>query len=179
MGKIKERIIKNKNEIELLAAFGLVIIIIVIASFNYNRSYNIQYSSDGIKYQSNNLNEVKPIKVEVRGVFLKNEFGTQTSFEGDIIVDGINSYGAGHSNIFAFSRQMMSFIENEKFEGFIFASDKMEEITITLDRTDSSKEEGYSFFNGWLISTPCKNREQAVDISNKLIQKLHRDVQIK
>ena len=179
MEEMKMSKVKKNSNLVLLMLLSVFVIVIVIASYNYNRSYNIQYLSDGIKYQSNNLDEVKPVKVEIKGVFLKNGFGTDISFQGDIIIDGIKSYGAGHSNVFAFSRQMMSFIENEKFKGFIFASDKMKEITITLDRTDNSKEEGYSFFNGLLISAPCKNREKAVDISNRLIQKLHKSVQIR
>lgn len=169
----------------ILINFRIIIVLIILlalillSGYEYSQEYQIQYIYDGIKFQTNNLESAIPINIKVNGIFLKGNFGYTNQFEGEIIIDGKMCYAqdvrGAKSNKYSFSKQKMSRIESDSFKGSIFIGDKMSEITITIDEPNSTV---FSFMNGWMISAPCESRNQAIDISNKLIQKLHKDVLI-
>lgn len=63
--------------------------------------------------------------------------------------------------------------------GMIFIGGMFEKLTIEIDEPDGSGGYSWSGKNGWMISAPCNNRAEAVEVSNMLIQKLHKDLVIK
>lgn len=169
------------TNIKTIIAICFILALVVFYCYKYNQTYIIQYNYDGIKYQSNNLNSGMPLSIEVNGVYKKGYFGNPDIFEGKIIIDGELCYGQyqHRSYKYAFNKYKMSQIENDNFKGHFFIGDMFKEVTIEIHETESPGVVKFSYMNGWLISAPSENRDQAVKISNKLIQKLHKDVNIK
>jgi hypothetical protein len=169
------------TNIKTLITICFILALVVFGSYKYNQTYVIKYTYDGIKYQSNNLNSGIPMSIEVDGVYKKGYFGNPDIFEGSIVLGGELCYGQyrHRSHEYAFNNYKMSQIESDNFKGSFFINDMFKEITITLHEIESTGNESFSYNDGWLISAPSENREQAVNISNKLIQKLHKDVNIK
>lgn len=169
------------TNIKTIIAICFILALVVFYCYKYNQTYVIQYNYDGIKYQANNLNSGMPLQIEIDGVYKKGYFDNPDIFEGKIIINGETCYGQyGHRSYeYAFNKYKMSQIESDSFTGSIFIDDMFKEITIEIHEFDIKGLESFSYRNGWLISAPSVNREQAVYISNKLIQKLHKEVNIK
>jgi hypothetical protein len=150
-------------------------------NYKYNQTYVIKYTYDGIKHQANNLNSGIPLSIEVDGVYKKGYFGNADTFDGKIIIDGELCYSQYRykSHEYGFNNYNMSQIESDSFTGSLFIADMFNEISIEIHETGINGMESFSYMNGWLISAPSENREKAANISNKLIQKLHKDIIIK
>lgn len=157
--------------------------LVIFSSYKYNQIYVIQYTYDGIKYQANNLNSGVPLSIEVNGVYKKGYFGNLDKFEGKIIIDGELCYvpdgDRSRGYEYSFNKYKMSPIASDNFKGFFFIGDMFKEISVEIDEPENTGGDKFSYRYSWLISAPSENREQAVQISNKLIQKLHKDVNIK
>lgn len=180
MAKLNSFLDKNKYFFVLIL---IVIGLLLITLRYYSKEYTINNSYNGIKYQSNGIDKSINVKIEISGEYLKGFLGRTDMFKGKIIINGENCFAisgdGSRSDKYEFNKEKMSYIETDSFEGFIFVEDYMRNITITIDKIKDIDNEIYSFNNGWLISAPCKSRDEAVNISNKLIQKLHNDVLIK
>lgn len=172
------------RNIKPIILWTIIIFLVAIYIYDYNQAYNvghsINYSFDGIKYQSNNTDSGTPIKLIINGVY-KKEFGTRNYiFEGDIIVDNELCYASSNgSNIYAFNDYRMSSIENSRFKGDFFASDSMNEITIVISVPRQDGGRTFSYKDGWLISAPSNTRSEAIEISNRLIHPFHERINIK
>jgi hypothetical protein len=168
------------TNIKTIVAICFILALVVFYCYKYNQTYVIQYNYDGIKYQANNLNSGIPLQIEIDGVYKKGYFGNPDTFEGKIIIDGELYYSQyrHRSNEYAFNKYKMSQIESDNFEGHFFIDDMFKEITIEIHEPESLGKVRFSYLDGWLISAPSKNRAQAVYISNKLIQKQHKFVNI-
>ena len=70
-------------------------------------------------------------------------------------------------------------IKWDNFTGDLFISDMFREISIDILEPNDNGGQSFSYNDGWIIAAPCNIRSEAVEISNKLIQKLHKDVLIK
>lgn len=147
--------------------------------YRYNKEYNYGYkitlNYNGIKYQSNNIDSSTPVKIVIDGVYKKKHGTEDYMFEGDIIIDEELCY----ENEFAFNEYNMSSLENNSFKAMFFISDKMEEITIKILEPNGRDGLSFSYDGGWLISAPSNTRDEAVDVSNRLIRQLHKDIIIK
>jgi hypothetical protein len=187
MQKVGDKLKKHfKNA--LLSDYGILSMLIVVVCLSswlymlYIRPIDIKYKYSGMRYQAGNLQSAEPVSIEIKGKYERRWFDKPELFEGQIIIDGEICYaidgGGNKSNKYAFSKEKMSYIESDNFKGFIYNNQIMKEITISLLK-QSYSEETFIFRNGWFISAPSNNRKEAVEISNKLIQKLHKDVLIK
>lgn len=162
----------------------IILFLAVLYIYSYNKTYNIgntiNYSFDGIKYQANNIDSIKPIKIVINGTY-KKEYGTKNYlFKGDIIIDNELCYASSaESNIYHFNNYNMSSIENSNFSGDFFISDLMKEMTILIRVPKQDEGSTFSFEDGWLISAPAKSRTDAIEISKKLIYPLYDDLYIK
>jgi hypothetical protein len=167
--------------IKILIVVCIILALLVFINYKYNQTYAIKYTYDGIKYQANNLNSGIPLSIEVDGVYKKGYFGNPDIFVGKIIVDGELCYAQYRykSHEYGFNNYNMSQIESDKFEGHFFIGDMFKEITIEIHEPVSLGKARFSYLEGWLISAPAENRAQAVYISNRLIQKQHKDLIIK
>ncbi|NMA49978.1 MAG: hypothetical protein GX947_09505 [Tissierellia bacterium] len=142
---------------------------------------DIEYSYNGIKYQVGNLDYEEPINLEINGVYTKVRSSGEVLFKGDIIINGVKSIGYGNDgNEYAFNNESNhNVIKWDDFTGDVFISDKFKELSIDILRANGKEGYSFSYNDGWIISAPCNSRDEAVEISNKLIQKLHKDVLIK
>jgi hypothetical protein len=169
------------TSIKIVIAVSFILALLAFVNYKYNQTYVIKYTYDGIKYQANNLNSGIPLSIEVDGIYKKGHFGNADTFNGKITIDGELCYAQYRykSHEYGFNKYNMSQIESDRFTGSLFIGDMFKEITIEIHETSINGLESFSYMNGWLISAPSENREKAVNISNKLIQKLHKDVIIK
>lgn len=142
----------------------LAVIILLFALYisnNYNGD-TIRRSLDGIKYQSGNSRLYSVVKIEIDGILKEEEFGY--TFEGNITIDGEPS----SEKRFLFDEHNMSFLKTDSIRGMIYVSEGMKEISIEIYELDDRRNYTFSYDGGWVISAPCKNREEAVIITNKL-----------
>lgn len=172
---------KYKNITVLVTIF--IIGMLIVVCYKYSQPSEIDYTYQGIKYQIGNLNSDIPLNIKIKGAYKKGYWGNPDLFEGQIIIDGktlygVNGDGSG-SNKYAFNNEKMSSIQGDGFKGIIYNNNKMKEILIEVNELDSKGNERFSYLNGWLISAPCQNRKQAIYISNKIIQAIHKEVLIK
>ncbi len=173
----------DKNVFKGTLYLTILIVLIILSGYLYYIYMtpiiiDIEHTYKGIRYQANNLEYSAPIELKVKGTYKKSYFKSPTIFEGDIIIDGI-IYHPSFGEYYSFNEYMMTNIVGDDFMGFIFISDEFKEITIEVLEKDSPNTRSFSFENGWLISAPAENREEAVRISNRLIQKLHKNVILK
>lgn len=164
--------------------FVITVILIIIYAYKYNQNYNLEYkidyTHDAIKYQLNNINLETPLEIIIKGIYKKDHSTNHYIFKGDIIIDDEYFHGSGtDGNTYAFSKYNHTEIESESFRGTLFMNDMMSEITIQI--LEANNNGGYTFrdTDGWLISAPCNTRSEAISISNKLIRKLYKDINIK
>lgn len=164
----------------------LLIVIIFISTWSY-MAYtkpivtDIEYSYNGIKYQAGNLDYTEPVSIEINGIYTKMRSSGDIIFKGDIIVNGEMSVGYGNDGgEYSFnSESNHNVIKWDYFTGDLFISDMFREISIDILESNGNGGQSFSYNDGWIISAPCNNRSEAVEISNKLIQKLHKNVLIK
>lgn len=142
---------------------------------------DIEYSYNGIKYQAGNLDYEEPINIEIKGVYTKERSSGDILFKGDIIIDGVMSFGyENDGNEYAFNNESNhNVIKWDDFTGDVFIGDMFKELSIDVLEANGKEEHSFSYNDGWIIAAPCNNRSEAVEISNKLIQTLHKDVLIK
>lgn len=166
------------SNIRTIIVLCFLLFLAIYSTYKYNQTYEIQYSYEGIKYQANNLNSGTPVSIEIDGVYKKGYFGNADTFTGNILIDGALCYSQYRhkSHEYAFNNYNMGLIEAEGFKGDLFIGDMFNEITIELHEIDTKGLESFSYMNGWLISALSSNREQATQISNRLIQRLHKDI---
>jgi hypothetical protein len=171
------------TNIRALLVICIIVCLVLFGIYKFNQSYKIHYTYHGIKFQSYDLNYAKSLNIEINGIYKKGYFSQSDLFDGQIIIDGDMCYGilgdGTRSNKYAFNKEKVSIIESDNFKGSIFIGDMMREITIEINEPNITGGASFSYMNGWIISAPCENREQAVYISNKLVQNIYKDVLIK
>lgn len=170
----------------LLSRYVIIFTVIIFVGLYLwlTRPKEIQYKYNGIKYQIGNLQSEEPVSVEIKGKYKRNWIQKTELFQGQIKVNGELCY-VGHDpedikNTYVFKKMNISGIESSSFDGLLFISEMMREITIGIFETENPQGVStLSFKNGWLISAPCNSRAEAVDISNRLIQRFHKNEVIK
>ena len=132
---------------------------------------SLHYIYDGIKYHKENLELAECIKIEVDGEYKSRSFGYNDEFVGkikigDIIFDfsdyplKLNKYKMG-----VLDTDMSS---NYGFYGMMFINSMFKKITIEIHEY---KGDGVYCANQWMISAPCKNVKEAVELSQRLIRR--------
>lgn len=168
---------------KMIVITSILIISVVFFGFVYDKEYPVHYAFNGIKYQSNNMDSATPVQIKIDGVYKKGYFGNPHTFKGIMLIDGKQcyaTYGFGNrGDQYAFNEYKMSQIESDSFKGFIVIEDMMKKININIFEPSESGDMHFSYGNGWLISGPCSNRDEAVALSKQLISKLHADVPLK
>lgn len=162
--------ISKKNVKNLIP---LVTILILILCIFIGAVKNIDYKYTGLKYQAGNLKYEEPVNVEIKGKYIKGLFNSFDRFYGEIIVDGkAFDYSDFVQEVYNYKKIPLALKpENEGLYGDLFYNSIFQQITIPVREQKGNNQYGWSSTDGYLICAPCKSREQAVDISNKLIPK--------
>lgn len=176
--------IDYKYTIKGIIIICLAVVLILICGrlfykYKYGATYDINYKYKGIKYQINNVSNSIPVEIVIKGKYQKGFHNDPDLFEGDIIIDGVKFKPQNNDNEYAFNNYLMTQIKNVDTIGSLFITDMFKEITIEISVLDDTGGRGFNYNNGWLISAPAENREEAISISNKLIKRQQKDLTIK
>jgi hypothetical protein len=166
----------------VLSGYGILIIFAAVVSLStwfyisYTSPKDIQYKYNGIKYQAGNLQSAEPINIEIKGKFKKELFDIYGEFNGAITV-GEKIFT---DSSIAFNKDKMGSIDTGKGQyGMIFIENMFEKLTIEIHEPDGNGGYRWNGINGWMISAPCSDRKEAVQVSNILLQKSHKGLKIK
>lgn len=164
------------REIKTLIAF-IVILIFGIWLFKVYTIKNIDYKYNGIKYQIGNLEYEEPVNIEIRGKYVIGLFSPFDEFHGEITVgDKVFDYSDSTQEVYNYKKIPLTLKSGSKgLYGDVFYNNVFQQITITIRAQEGSNKYSWSSRDGWLISAPCKDRKQAVELSNKLIPTQYRD----
>ncbi|MCC5909720.1 MAG: hypothetical protein JJT76_04715 [Clostridiaceae bacterium] len=157
---------------------GLIWLVLVISVVGYSwyTTHKVEIVKDGIMYQAANNEIAIPIVVGIQGKYFTTLGGKPKRFEGQIIVDDdIFPYTIHfHSNMGVLLTTYGSTY------GDLHVSDEFDSFTITISKLrEDARSKGWSSSNGWIISAPAGNRKEAVNLSNKLLSKYYRYIEIK
>lgn len=160
----------------ILTIFALTIFLSTWFYISYTGSRDIDIRYNGIKYQAGNLQSFEPIIIEIKGSYSKRLFSREAEFNGTIkLWERVVS-----DKPIKFNKYKMGVLDTDDgIFGMIFISDMFEKLTIEIHESNQKGGHSWNSNNGWLISGPCNNRGEAVEISNILEQRLHRELVIK
>jgi hypothetical protein len=155
----------------ILTMLGAVICLFTWFYISYNQVEYIEYKYNGIKYQAGHLQSAEPINIEVKGEYVKKLFVKEVEFYGTIKV-GESVFTC---DPIGFNEYKMGELESDRM---MYISGRFEKLTISILEPNQYGGYSFSYRNGWMISAPCTDREDAVKISNALVQRLHRGLVI-
>ncbi|HYE11445.1 MAG TPA: hypothetical protein VEF53_14845 [Patescibacteria group bacterium] len=181
MTKIKLESIK-KYFVSFIQSDKIIILFLSICllSFSwfyisYNQPRDIHYRYNGIKYQAGNLEIAEPILIEVKGTYLKELFVREVEIDGFIKI-GEKTFNCDKMRFSEYSMNTLQ--SSEGHFGVILMSDMLKELTVEIHEPNQYGGYSWSGQNGWLIAAPCNNRNEAIKISNMLIEKRHKGLVI-
>ncbi|SDK11051.1 hypothetical protein [Natronincola ferrireducens] len=157
-----------------LGLIWLVLIIAVVGHSSYT-THKVEIVNDGIMYQAGNNQISIPVGIEIQGKYFTTFGGKPKRFEGQIIVDDdVFPYTIHfHSNMGVLLTTYGSTY------GDLHVSDEFDSFTITISKLrEDARSKGWSSSDGWIISAPAVNRKEAVTLSNKLLSKYYRNIEI-
>ena len=158
----------------------IIVIIVVMAALIIPWSREFVKTFTGIKYQlgSDNKTYSESVQISFNGAYKESYFGLLSDiFIGYITIDGVEINKDKEFNlIFIEDKGVVIshryFVRAEaamkKFSyGRLYIDEEFEEFTIELYTEESNK--GFNSFDGFMISAPATNREEALLISKKLV----------
>ena len=184
--------IKRRN---IIIAAAIIIIVcglwVVIRLFNVPIEHEIDITMRGIQTRNGEAKYVEEKSISIRGVHRQYRLGSRNdSFEGRIEVEGydftfeesltvmldfsdnrwLTEYPIKSFPLVYLGYRMGQFgiIGVSEHMGRIFIAPNYSEIFITVNDRRGHNSWGWSSYNGRFISFPADNREQAVDIANRL-----------
>ena len=168
---------KDKTTIYLVIIFLIFIVYNIFGHF-YTAPQVIHKDFKGIKYQAGKPDVSESVSIKIDGVYTKKLWGFQKNdtFEGSIIIDGqpfFRDYPSAY-NTYPFNSEplssiKMSGIECEDFIGSVYVYKMMDKIVITIGEP-SGDNYVFSPASGKYIAGPANDRNQAVNITNSLLQ---------
>jgi len=171
--------LNNKNAILFSTVFILLLVLAASILYIYPRNISVNY--DGIKYQSGSTDNGTSVNIEIEGNLRKKLFNKGSKFYGKIIIDD-KTFEYAEWPLYLDNKNvgLLEYREadNMKTFGQIITTNSFETFTLEVFKTQNG---GYSWNSGdgWLISAPANNRNEAVEISNVLLKTLHAETVIK
>ena len=161
----------------------IVIIVIIIIMMALLIPWPREFIKDfnGIKYQlgTDNKTYSESIKISFNGTYKESYFGLINDiFIGYITIDGVDIKEDNEFNL-RFDEEKNAilsqtyFVKSEKAMinssyGRLYIDEEFEELTIELYSVGSNNK-GFNLFDGFMISAPTINREEALLITKKLV----------
>jgi len=175
--------LKAKIIISAIIALGLL-----SAWSVYPKPYN--ETVNGVYYQLGNEEILEDIKMHIDGKLRKPIFG-DIKFEGTVAFEGEMVprlsedrgeldlwYERGFGMVTSYGRTGEDgvLIPDIYHYGNIYISSDFTQFTITIASRDSEDKQGsWSGTNGLMVTAPADNREEALEITNELLNDYHRD----
>ncbi|WP_018759013.1 hypothetical protein [Paenibacillus terrigena] len=167
-------------KIKLWIPIGILLVAIIAGAFIYTYPHHLTFTMQGIMYQlgEENKDYVKPVAVSVNGKMKKSILGVRT-FTGVIDIEGedIPVPSENRKLELRFSENgeaqlLYRYIINGNIKhfsyGIIFINDDSNKIAI-MKYQATPNGRGWNGGDGYMISTPAQNRDEALEISNELL----------
>ena len=166
---------------------GNILIIAIIGSIilgtwlymSYMAPLEIHYKYSGLKYKNGDPSVVVPITIDIDGSYTRGLFNKEDEFKGKIIIADkeLNC----EKKPIKFNKYKMASLDsgtisNSEHFGMIYIGDMFKRLTIDIHELGENQ---VYYPSGWLISAPCEKRDQAVEISNSLVQRMSKGLLIK
>lgn len=153
-----------KSDKFILTTLGAVICFFIMFYISYEQPEYIDYKHKGIRFQAGNLQSEQQINIEINGKYIRKLF-VKDEFSGAIKVgEEVFNFGSmelGDYAMFPLGSDMVLTI-----------NDELSELYIQILEPNQYGGYSFSYNNGWFISAPSDNRKEAVEVSNRLIQKV-------
>ncbi len=159
----------------------VVVIAVILIIGYYFFPIKVNQELSGIKYRLGDGSYSEEVKVSVDG-YLSNGLLHKTYFQGTVKIGDkllnkvILNLDKGSDGLLFLDESIGDFTNY----GMIYASNNMKELTIMI--YDDPSDNGlitWSSRNGLMLSAPSKTREDALEISKKLITKSAPDINLK
>jgi hypothetical protein len=160
-----------KSDRFILSTLGIAICFFILFYISYNQPEYIDYKYNGIKFKAGSLQHEEKVNIEINGKYLRKLFVKEDEFNGIIKVGddvfNFSSMELGDYGVFSLGSNMVATFSNG-----------LRELCIQILEPNQNGTYSFSYMNGWFISAPSENRKEAVKLSNILIQKVHKDLDI-
>lgn len=166
---MKEKIKKQLVKVAIISAFLLGVVYLYYRTPKY-----VRLEHQGIYYQLGNPDMAEEITIIfdgdlTRGLWLEDSFeGTITI--GDKVLKQVNM------RLFKNSQNPIVYFDDETRDyatyGSLFSKDIKKNFTISVFQYDKEDDsDGWSSADGYMISSPAKDRKEALELSNQLLEK--------
>lgn len=160
----------------------LITFLLVILFFVYFFPRKLNKVYYGVSYRLGSSEEFEDVKISIDGYLSKGLFKGD-KFEGSITVGekqlsklDMRFDKRGSAVLFYYDDKTGDYTAY----GTIFTSDMKKEFVITvLEKDEEEGQKLWSGKNGFMIAAPASNREEALDLSNKLMDEVLIDYELK
>lgn len=161
-----------KTSGKLISIF-IVITLFIYAAFNYHYMYpkSISTTLHGLKFRIVNKEDVESVAISINGTYKPSKNGG-TAFEGTIDVEGQRFDFT--KTILIINKDRMASLKNNDTVLFVYFGDKLEKLTIQIFEPNASGVYMFDPNDGWMISAPSKDWDEAVQLANELLPKNQR-----
>ena len=160
----------------MLAFLLIVLFIVYFLPRKLNKVYN------GVRYRLGNSEEVEDVELSIDGYLSKGLFKGD-KFEGTITI-GDEKLSKLDMRFDKRGTTVLFYYDDSSGDyaayGTIFTNDLKKEFTITiLEKDNQEGQKLWSGKDGLMISAPANNREEALALSNKLMDEVLIDFELK
>lgn len=164
---IKDLYLNTRPFPEILIIFFLLTYLYI----SYTSPKDIYYNYTGIMYQQGNPAVTEAFNIIIEGKYSKSLFANVDEFVGTIDLGDetvINCHLKFNRNHKAALEDIADLETSQNTYGLIYTDSIFQEFTIMKFE---KAQNGEFLSDGWYISAPCTTREEAVQISNRLLRK--------
>lgn len=158
----------------IIFIIALALILVIFRAYVFR---TIDYRYTGVKYQVGNSGYGEPVNIEIKGKYTIGLFSSFDEFDGKIIVgDKVFNYSNYVQQDNHFKKIPLTMETRDKnIYGDLFYNNVFKQITLPIREQEGSNQHSWSNKDGFVISVPSTNREQAIELSNKLIPSQYRN----
>lgn len=155
-------------------SIGVLIVIIVFlyvgANYYYVSPKSINTTLHGLKFRIANKEDVVPVTISINGTYKPKNGGI--AFEGTIDVEDQRFDFTKMTLII--NKDRMAGLKNSDTVLHAYFGDKLEKIMIEIFEPNESGVYRFNRNDGWMISAPSKDWDEAVQLANELLPKNQR-----
>ncbi|SHI75160.1 hypothetical protein [Lutispora thermophila] len=149
----------------------IILLIYVACNYYYMSPKSINTTLYGLKFRMVNREDVVPITISINGTYRPSKDGG-IAFEGTIDVEDQRFDFTKMTLII--NKDRMAGLKNSDTVLHAYFGDKLEKIMIKIFEPNESGVYSFSSADGWMISAPSKDWNEAVQLANELLPKNQR-----
>lgn len=158
----------------IISIIGFALFAVIFRAYVFR---TIDYSYTGVKYQVGNPGYVEAVNIEIKGRYTVGLSSSLDEFDGTINVgDKVFHYSDFVLQDNRFKRIPLTMeTEDKNIYGDLFYNNVFKQVTLPIREQEGSNQYSWSNKDGFVISAPSTDREQAIELSNKLIPQQYRN----